>query len=79
MTACEQLAAAQAQMIALMSGQGAAAIETPQLGRVEFTKADIGQLQRLIDNLAYQCAIENGDYAMACKSRRRPISLEAWP
>ena len=79
MTACEQLALAQQQMILLMSGQGVAAIDTPQLGRVEFTKGDVGQLQRLIDQLAYQCALESGDYVTACRSRRRPISLEAWP
>jgi hypothetical protein len=79
MTACEQLALAQSQMILLMSGQATAAIETPQLGRVEFTKGDVGSLQRLIDQLTYQCALESGNYAMACRGRRRPISLEAWP
>jgi gpW len=79
MTACEQLAQLQAQMVLLMSGQAPVAIETPQLGRVEFTQANIGNVQRLIDQLAYQCALENGDYLAACRSRRRPINLEAWP
>ena len=66
-------------MALLMSGQATAAIETPQLGRVEFTQANVGNLQRLIDQLAYQCALENGDYCAARRARRRPISLEAWP
>ena len=79
MTACEQLALAQTQLILLMSGQATAAIDTPQLGRVEFTKGDVGSLQRLIDQLTYQCAVESGDYATMYRCRRRPISLEAWP
>jgi hypothetical protein len=73
---CEQLAQAQQQMYALASGQAVAEVETPQLGRVVYTKADMGQLQRLIDSLAADCAASTGS---ATPGRRRPISIEAWP
>jgi hypothetical protein len=79
---CQQLAAARAQMLALSSGQAVAEVETPQLGRVSYTKADIPQLQRIIDGLAAQCAAAGGDPnnpATAMSMRRRPISIEAWP
>jgi hypothetical protein len=79
LTACQQLAMLQTQMALYLSGQAPAAIETPQLGRVEFSKTSVGDIQRLIDNLTYQCAIENGDYCAARRARRRPISMEAWP
>jgi hypothetical protein len=74
---CILLAQAQQQMLLLMSGQAAVAIETPQLGRVEFSKGSIGDLQRLIDNLNVQCAALTG--ADTRYLRRRPISIEAWP
>ena len=77
--ACAALVQARAQMALLLSGQAVAAVDTPQLGRVEFTKGSAGELQRLIDTLAYQCAIQSGDYCAAARSRRRPISVEAWP
>ena len=79
LTACQQLALLQAQMTLYLSGQAPSAVETPQLGRVEFSKTTVGNIQRVIDDLAYQCAIENGDYAAARRSRRRPISMESWP
>ena len=77
LTPCEQLAAAQAQLALLLSGKGVAAIETPQLGRVEFSAANIGDLQKLIDRLMSECAASQG--AAPGTGRRRPISIEAWP
>jgi hypothetical protein len=67
------------QLALLVSGQAVAAVDTPQLGRVEFTKASIGDLQRLVDQLAAQCAAYNGDTTTLATARRRPISIEAWP
>jgi hypothetical protein len=77
LTACQQLALLKAQMVALQSGQAVAEVETPQLGRVVFSKADIGSLQRLIDQYTQLCAVENGQPAGT--SGRKPFSFEAWP
>lgn len=74
-TPCEVLAQAQAQMFLLMSGGATVAVETPQLGRVEFSPGSIGDLQRLIDLLKAQCAESQG----LAVARRRPISVEAVP
>jgi hypothetical protein len=78
---CQQLAAARAQMATLMTGGAVSAIETPQLGRVEYSEApNIADLQRYIDSLAAQCAAAGGDPGTGGMSmRRRPISIEAWP
>jgi hypothetical protein len=78
LTACQQLANAKAQMILLASGQAVAEVDTPQLGRVVFSKGDIGSLQRLIDQLTVACAIENGQPASSAGGRK-PFSFEAWP
>jgi len=72
---CQLLALARQQLFLLMSGQGVAAIETPELGRVEFAASNVADLQRLIDSLAGQCAAAGGQPS----GRRRPISVEAWP
>lgn len=74
---CDMLTLAQAQLIALASGQAVAEVETPQLGRVSYTKADIPLLQRIIDGLAEDCAAMTG--ATATSGRRKPISIQAWP
>ena len=76
LTPCELLALAKQQFLALASGQGVAEVETPQLGRVVYTKADLGQLQRVIDGLAADCAASLGT---TTAGRRKPISIEAWP
>jgi hypothetical protein len=78
LTACQQLANAKAQMILLASGQAVAEVETPQLGRVTFTKGDIGNLQRLIDQLTIACNIENG-VPPCMAGGRKPLSFEACP
>jgi hypothetical protein len=76
---CQALAAARAQMAALMSGQAIMAIETPQLGRVEFMQPPkVAELQAYIDSLAAQCAAAGGDPG-ANGGVRRPFSLETWP
>jgi gpW len=72
---CAQLAAAQAQLLLLAGGQATVAIDTPQLGRVEFNKGSIGDLQRMVDMLRAQCAESQG----ITMARRRPISVEAIP
>lgn len=76
LTPCDMLILAKAQMAALASGQAVAEVETPQLGRVVYTKADLPQLQRIIDGLAADCAALTGQ---ATSGRRKPISIEAWP
>lgn len=73
---CQQLAAAKAQMALLAGGQAVAEVETPQLGRVVYAKADMAQLQRYIDGLSADCAALTGT---PTAGRRRPISIEAWP
>jgi len=73
---CEMLVLAKQQMVALASGQAVAEVETPQLGRVVYTKADLPQLQRVIDGLAADCAALTGT---PTAGRRKPISIEAWP
>jgi hypothetical protein len=77
MTACQQLALLLAQRTALAGGQAVAEVDTPNLGRVVFTKADMGQLQREIDRLTNLCNIENG--LPPGTGGRKPYSFEAWP
>lgn len=77
MTACDQLALLRAQMQLLMSGKAVLAIDTPQLGRVEYSKGSIPDLQMEIDRLTALCNAEQG--LTDGPVRRRPISLEAWP
>ena len=77
LTPCDLLTLAKAQLIALVSGQAVAEVETPQLGRVVYTKADIPQLQRVIDGLAADCAAMTGQ--ITTSGRRKPISIQAWP
>lgn len=72
---CALLAQAQAQLALLLSGRAVVSVETPQLGRVEFSRANAADLQRMIVTLADQCAAASG----APRLRRRPISLEACP
>lgn len=78
LTPCELLAQARQQMYLLASGQARVAVETPQLGRVEFSKGSIADLQRIIDGLAAECAASQGQTTTA-SGRRKPISIEAWP
>jgi hypothetical protein len=78
---CQQLAAARAQMTMLMSGGAIRSIETPQLGKLEYSNPpNVADLQRYIDMLAAQCAAAGGDPGTGgAAMRRRPISIEAWP
>ena len=77
---CALLQKALTQMGLLMSGKGVVAIETPQLGRVEFTQGNIGDLQRYIDQLAGQCVASGGALPPGyVYRRRRPLSIEACP
>ena len=76
LTSCEMLVLAKAQLLALASGQAVAEVETPQLGRVVYTKSDMPQLQRIIGGLAAGCAALTGQPPTG---RRKPISIEAWP
>ena len=75
---CALLALARQQMFLLMTGQSVVAIETPELGRVEFSAGKTADLQRVIDGLAAECAAAGGQ-ATAGRGRRKPISVEAWP
>lgn len=78
LTSCEALALAKQQLYLLAAGQAIVAVETPQLGRVEYSKGSIADLQRVIDGLAAECAASLGLNG-AGTARRRPISIEAWP
>lgn len=78
LTPCEQLALLQAQMQLLVSGQAVRAVDTPQLGRVEFSQASITDLQREIERLSALCAQQLG-LSDGTTIRRRPINIEAWP
>jgi len=73
---CDALLQAKAQMMLLASGQAVVSVDTPQLGRVEFSKGSIADLQRLIDGLAAECAALTGS---PTGMRRRPINIEACP
>jgi hypothetical protein len=73
---CAMLADAQQKYYALLTGGAVQIIETPLLGRVEFTPANADQLGRLIGALKDQCAAATGD---TTQLKRRPISFEAWP
>jgi hypothetical protein len=73
---CAMLAVAQQAMYLLAAGQQVTVIETPALGRTEFSQGSIGNLQRIIDGLQRQCAEANG---ITNYPRRRVISIEACP
>lgn len=60
----------------LLTGQLPLAVETPQLGRVQFADVSPADLQRLIDYLNGIVA-GNGDGTGA--SVRKPFSFFAWP
>ena len=74
-TPCELLAAAQQQLLRLASGQQTVVVETPHLGRVEYNRGTVGDLQRLIDLLNAQCQQSLGMTPL----RRRPLSVEGLP
>ena len=78
MTPCDRLAAAQARLDGLMLGQSVTEVETPQLGRVQFSVAgnSISDLQRYIAALQKECAAYMG---VAPPFARGPISIEVDP
>ena len=79
-TAGQALQNALGQLALFMGGQATVAVETPQLGRVEFNKTNIGDLQRLIQQLTDACAAAGGPLPAGCSGlRRRPISVQVWP
>jgi hypothetical protein len=71
MTPADMLALAQVQMMKLLTGTAVVEIDTPQLGRVMFSQANMGDLQRWIDYLNRQ--------VNPCGPARGPLSFEAWP
>lgn len=77
---CALLEKALVQKGLLMSGKAVVAIDTPQLGRVEFGQTQIGDLERWIQQLAAACAACGGPLPPGFTyQRRRPLSLEACP
>jgi len=76
---CAACAQAISQMYLMMAGQNVVSVETPQLGRVEYSKGSLADLQRLIDQLAAACIDAGGTPPPGYGARRRPISVEAWP
>jgi hypothetical protein len=79
---CDLLQQALQQYYALSSGSAVVAVETPQLGRVEYSaaKGNLGDLQRLIDGLAAACLACGGTLPPGLQlGRRKPFSFEAWP
>jgi len=75
---CEALKAAQLQLAAIATGRHVRVVETPQLGRVEYSTARVGDLQRVVEDLKRQCAEYMG-LSTAGYGARRPISVEAEP
>ena len=74
---CELLKLAQEQMAALATGRHVRLVETPQLGRVEYSTARASDLQRMIDTLKRECAAYLGIPTAA--TARGPISIEVDP
>jgi hypothetical protein len=80
------LAEAQRRLFALLSGQLPQAVETPQLGRVQFNATTPADLQRMIDYLSalvdcgdsWTCDVQ-GSLAYGRAAGRKPISFFAWP
>jgi hypothetical protein len=73
---CQLLTIAQDALIKLLTGTAVISVETPQLGRVEYNRADTDKLQRLVDQLTSQCNAQQG---ITTTSGRKPFSFEAWP
>jgi hypothetical protein len=78
-TPCDRLAAAQARLDAMMTGGNITEIETPQLGRVQFSSGDVklSDLQRYVETLKQECAAYLGLGVVT--SKRGPISVEVDP
>jgi len=72
---CALLADAQQKYYNLVAGGAVQMVETPMLGRVEYTAANIDALAALILDLQNQCEAING----STRLKRRPISFEARP
>jgi hypothetical protein len=84
-TPADALAMAQAQMLALLTGQLPARVETPQLGAVQFVQTTPADLQRAIDYLQQLVdagntwdALTNGSMQTG-STGRKPISIFGWP
>jgi hypothetical protein len=81
----EVLAQAQRQMFLLLSGQLPQAVETPQLGRVQFAPTTPADLQRVIDYLQGLVAAGDvwdtagGSMTAGYTRGRKPFSFFAWP
>jgi hypothetical protein len=73
---CAVLADAKQKFYALITGGAVQTIETPLLGRVEFTAADKDVLARFIGEMQSRCDAASGT---TTQLKRRPISFEAWP
>lgn len=69
---CALLADAQQKYYQLVTGGATQSIETPLLGRVEFTPANLDQLGRFIGALQDQCARATGQATLT----RRPLSFD---
>jgi gpW len=84
-TPAQALLKAQQQMFLLLTGQMPMSVETPQLGRVEYSQTSVQDLQRLIDYLNQQVAAGGGDVWVPVGSMtgnqggRKPFSIMAWP
>jgi len=77
LTPCDRLSLAQIRLDQMMSGRVVSEVETPQLGRVQFSgTADVSELQRYIETLKRDCAAYLG---IAPMRGRGPISIEVDP
>ena len=76
LTPCELLALAEEQLAKAMMGGQVLVVDTPQLGRVEFSQANITNAQAYIDLLRRKCAESQGQ--RYCGGRR-PISIQGMP
>lgn len=69
---CGLAAYLQQKYIELVTGGAPIEVETPLLGRVQFSPANADNLSRLLGEVQSQCARASGQPSMA----RRPISFD---
>lgn len=87
MTPAEALLKARQQLFLLLSGQLPMSVETPQLGRVQYSAPSVTDMRQLIDYLQGQVAAGGGDVWVPAgqgsmggpSTGRKPISFYARP
>lgn len=76
---CQLCALLQQQYYLLVMGAASVEVESPQLGRVSYNKADLPTLKAAIDGLAAQCVQAGGTLPAGVNPQsRHPISVEEY-